>query len=265
MKPLSFVFAALTLLMARPVLAGDAPLVASASSLQFVLPLVADLFRRKTGHGLRLSFGSSGNFARQIAQGAPFEIFFSADESYAKRLFDAGLTDGPGWIYARGRLALFAATGSFLRPGLIQGAFLEPKPLMAGLAKALDDGRLKRFSIANPDHAPYGRAAREALQYAGLWQRMEKRLVIGENAAQAAQFALSGSAQGGLVPYAFVLSPGMKGRGSYALIPEAWHKPLNQRVVVMKKSGAAARAFAAFMKTPGARAILGQYGFGLPD
>ncbi len=236
-------------------MAGDAPLVASASSMQFALRRVADLFFRETGHGLRLSFGSSGNFARQISQGAPFEMFFSADEGYAERLTKAGLTAGPGWIYARGRLALFAATGSPLRP----------KALMLGLAKAMDDGRLKRFSIPNPDHAPYGRAARETLEHAGLWQRIERRLVIGENAAQAAQFALSGSAQGGLVPYAFVLAPGMKGRGNYALVPEDWHRPLNQRVVVMKKSGATARTFDAFMKTPQVRAILAEYGFGLPE
>ncbi|MDP1533966.1 MAG: molybdate ABC transporter substrate-binding protein, partial [Rubrivivax sp.] len=176
------------LLLACSGLAGaqDVPVVAAASDLKFALDEVIDSFRQQSGRTLRVSYGSSGNFYRQIAQDAPFQLFLSADEAFVFKLADQGLTADRGALYAIGRIVLFAPTGS---PLGVDADFSD-------LRRALADGRLKKFAIANPEHAPYGRAAMQALQSAGLWQAIEPRLVLGENVSQAAQFAASGSTQG---------------------------------------------------------------------
>ena len=123
---------------------------------------------------------------------------------------------------------------------------------------------MKHFAIANPEHAPYGRAARQALQHAGLWEKIEGRLVLGENVAQATQFAASGSAEGGIIPLSLAKSPAVAVLGSFAPLPEEWHAPLRQRMVLLKGAGDTARDFYAFMQNPTARAVLVRYGFVLP-
>jgi molybdate transport system substrate-binding protein len=234
--------------------AEEPPAVAAAADLNFALTEIGERFAAETGKQVKLSFGSSGNFARQIEQGAPFQLFLSADEAYVVRLADQGLTLDAGTLYAIGRIVIFAPSGSPVRTD----AALED------VRAALADGRLKRLAIANPDHAPYGRAAREALEQAGLWQQAAARLVLGENAAQAAQFATSGSAQAGIIPYSLALAPAVSSRGSYALLPEAWHRPLRQRMVLLKGAGDTARRFRDFLQQPEARATLERYGFVLP-
>lgn len=249
--------AVLTLLLiaAAPVRAAE-PAIAAAADLQFALKEIAEHFRQATGQGVKLVFGSSGNFTHQLLQGAPFELFFSADEQYIFQLADKGLTTDRGTLYAIGRVVLFAPHGSALR---VDEQLLD-------LRAALTDGRLKRFAIANPEHAPYGRAAQAILQHANLWSGIEKRLVFGENAAQAMQFAASGSSQGGIVPLSLSKAPQMAGLGSFALIPAQWHaeQPLRQRMVLMKTAGDTARAFYAYLQQPAARAILVRHGFALP-
>jgi molybdate transport system substrate-binding protein len=141
---------------------------------------------------------------------------------------------------------------------------LTPDAELKQLAAALDAGTLRRFAIANPEHAPYGRAAREALERAGLWSRLEGRLLLGENAAQAAQFAASGSADGGIIPLSLALAPALAGAGRHVLIAEGWHQPLRQRVVLLKGAGSAARRFYEYVQQPAARAILARYGFQAP-
>jgi molybdate transport system substrate-binding protein len=237
-----------------PVRADDAPLVAAASDLQFALPEVAEAFKTKTGREVKLSFGSSGNFFRQIQQGAPFQMFLSADEAFVERLAEAELTADEGALYAVGRIVLIVPHGS---PLAADGT-------LDDLGAALKDGRLKKFSIANPEHAPYGQRAEEALRHAGLWDDIESRLVYGENVSQAAQFALSGNTQGGIVAYSLALSPEVSARGSYALIPETAHAPLRQRMVLLTQAGETARAFHAFMQAEEARTIMRRYGFVLP-
>lgn len=232
-----------------------APAVAAAADLKFVLPQIALAFERDSGRKLRLSFGSSGVFARQIAQGAPFELFLSADESYVELLHRARRTVDAGSLYALGRLVLFIPNGSPVQADRKLG----------DLAAAARDGRLRRLAIANPEHAPYGRAAREALQRAGVWQQVENKLVLGENAAQAAQFAASGSAQAGIIPLALALAPDFAGRGAYATLPENWHAPLRQRMVLIQGAGETAQRFYAFMQTPAARAMLARQGFAPPE
>ncbi len=234
--------------------AQDAPVVAAAADLRFALAEVAEAFTEDSNREVRLAFGSSGDFSRQIRQGAPFEMFLSADEEFVLDLAATGFTVDDGMLYAVGHLAIMVPTGSPLKA---DGTF-------ADLKAALDDGRLKKFAIANPEHAPYGQCAEEALRQAGLWEAIAGRLVFGENAAQAVQFAVGGDTQGGLVAYSLALSPSVSKRGSYALIPAAWHRPLRQRMALIKGAGETARLFYRFMQSPSARAILAHYGFTLP-
>lgn len=242
------------LALAAPARSQAPPVIAGAADLKFALEEIALRFKAETGGEVRLSFGSSGNFARQLEQGAPFEMFLSADESYVFRLADRGLTIDRGALYAVGRIVLIAPHGSPLR---VDG---ELKDLKAALA----EGRIRRFAIANPEHAPYGRAAEQALTHAGLWEAVKPFLVLGENVSQAAQFATAGSAQGGIVAYSLALAPEVSKLGSYTLIPAEWHRPLNQRMVLMKNATPASRAFYAYVQTRPAREVFIRYGFVLP-
>lgn len=230
------------------------PVVVAASDLKFALEEVAALFEKDQPHKVRLVFGSSGNFYSQILQGAPFQMFLSADEAFVFKLADAGKTRDRGRLYALGRIGIMVAHGSALK------ADSELKDLAA----ALKDGRLQKFAIANPDHAPYGTRAREALQHAGLWQTLEPRLVLGENISQATQFATSGATQGGIIAQSLALAPAIARLGDFALIPDRWHQPLRQRMVLMKNAEPAAQAFYAYIATPPAQAVMRRYGFVMP-
>ena len=232
----------------------EAPTLAAASDLKFAVEEIADQFRASSKREVKLVFGSSGNFFRQIAQGAPFQIFMSADEDFVFKLADAGRTEDRGQLYATGRIVLFARHGSPL----------QVDARLAGLKSASGAGHIKRFAIANPEHAPYGRAAEEALRRAGLWDALKPRLVLGENVSQAAQFASGGSTEGGIFAYSLALSPQIAKLGRYELIPEDLHAPLRQRMVLVKGAGETARAFYRYLKEPPARAILARYGFVLP-
>jgi len=234
--------------------AQEPPLIAAASDLQFALPEVAAAFERETGLAVRLTFGSSGNFARQIRQGAPFQMFLSADEGYARDLAGDGLTRDDGVLYALGRIVIVAPHGSGV----------EPDDVLEGLKTALIKGRIKKFAIANPEHAPYGKRAEEALRHAGLWRDLKDKLVLGENVSQAAQFALSGSTDGGIIAYSLALSPKIAGKARFALIPEDWHAPLRQRMVLLNGAGATAQRFYAYLQGSAARSILRRFGFLLP-
>jgi molybdate transport system substrate-binding protein len=239
---------------ARLAVAQGGPVIAAASDLKFALDQIAAAFEKETGQPVRVSYGSSGNFVRQIAQGAPFELFLSADEEFVFRLADQGLTLDRGALYATGRLVLFVPKGS-------------PVTADAGLAdlrRALADGRLVKLAIANPEHAPYGRAAVEALQSAGLWPAIESKLVLGESVSQAAQFALSGSVQAGIFALSLALAPGVGDAGSYVPIDASLYRPLRQRMVLTRNAGATARAFYRFAQGPAARAVFKRYGFLLP-
>lgn len=230
------------------------PNIAAAADLQFALTEVAASFTKDTGQTVNLTFGSSGNFLRQIQQGAPFQMFMSADEGFVQQLAQAGKTEDGGTLYAVGRIVLFAPKGSSLKVDAE----------LADLRAALADGRIQKFAIANPEHAPYGRAAEEALRSRGLWDAVQPRLVLGENVSQAAQFATSGTAQGGIFAYSLALSQHVADRGTYVLIPADWHKPLRQRMVLIKGANDTARAFYAYVRQPAARAIFRKYGFVLP-
>lgn len=232
----------------------DAPVVAAASDLQFAVEEVAEAFTRQTGERVRLSFGSTGNFARQIREGAPFQLYMAADESFVLDLAHEGHTRDEGALYALGRVVLMAPHDS---PLSVDGE-------LNGLVEMLEAGSLRRFAIANPEHAPYGMRAREALRHRGIWEALQPVMVLGENVSQAAQFALSGSTQGGIIAYSLALAPSVEQRGEYALIPESWHSPLRQRMVLLKEAGPVAESFYQFIQSAEARQIMSRYGFTAP-
>ena len=246
----------LLLIVAAPAAAGaQKPVVAAASDLGFALTEVADRFAKDTGQQVELVFGSSGTLARQIRDGAPFDLFLSADESFVEQLASAGLTRDGGALYAIGRIVLFAPTGSPMRPD--EG--------LAGLGRLLKAGKVTRFAIANPQHAPYGRAAEAALRKAGVWADLQPKLVLGDNVAQAAQFATTGDVVGGIIAHSHALAPTFAKRGTYALIPDTEHPPLRQRMVVLKRAGPVAGRFYEYVQGASARAILQRFGFVLPQ
>jgi len=232
----------------------DEPIIAAAASLQFALEEIAAAFKSETGFAVKLSFGSSGNFARQIRQGAPYQVFLSADETFALDLAKDGLARDEGAIYAVGRIVIFAPHGSPLKP---DGG-------LDGLAAAVADGRITRFAIANPEHAPYGRCAEEALRHRQLWDRIKPKLVFGENISQATQFATSANTQGGIIAYSLAISPRVSSLGTFALIPEQLHSPLKNRMVLLKNAGRVAERFYAYVQEPAARAIFRKFGYMMP-
>lgn len=252
---LSFALAACFAAPDGPDASRKAVLVAAASDLRFALTEVAGRYQEQHDLDIEVTFGSSGNLARQIAQGAPFELFLSADESYVRRLLDLGMTRDNGSLYAVGRIVLFAANGSPL----------EPDPDLTDVGARLADGSLRRFAIANPEHAPYGRAAEQALRSLALWEAVQPALLYGENISQAAQFAASGNAEGGIIAYSLALAPQFQGQGRYALIPGALHAPLRQRMVLTRTATTEAVKFYEYLRSQSAREILARYGFAPPN
>lgn len=232
----------------------EAPVVAAASDLQFAIEEIAAAFTEATGERVRLSMGSTGNFARQIREGAPFEMFMAADEVFVADLHRDGYTRDEGDLYAVGRIVMMVPHGSPL----------EADGNLDTLAAALEAGRIARFAIANPAHAPYGMRAEEALRHRELWDTLQPHLVLGENVSQAAQFALSGNAAGGIIAYSLALAPGVGERGTFELIPEEWHEPLRQRMVLLRDAGPVAEAFYDFVAGAQGRVIMERYGFTLP-
>lgn len=231
------------------------PAIAAAASVNGALTAIARAFEHERGQAVSLVFGASGTLTRQIRDGAPFELLLAADEEFPAQLTAAGLTRDAGVVYAVGRLAIFAPTGSPLTAD----------PALAGLQQLAKSGGVTRFAMANPEVAPYGRAAAAVLRKRALWDTLRPRLVFGDSIAQAAQFAVSGSTVGGLVAYSQVLAPEFAARGTHALIPDADYPPLRQRMVLLKRAGAVATAFYDYLRTPAARAVLRRHGFAVPD
>jgi molybdate transport system substrate-binding protein len=235
--------------------ADDVPVIAAASDLSYALVKISAQFTRETGQKIRLSFGSSGNLKRLIEQGAPFEMFMSADESYVFQLAEQGHTIDRGQVYALGRLALFAPRGSALAASID----------FAALSDLLAEGKVRKFAIANPRHAPYGRAAREALINLHLWDAIESSLVFGESASQATLFAVSGSTQGAIIPHSLALNPAIAEQGSFRLIDENLHSPLRQRMVLLKDASDTARQFYSYLQNDAVRETMHRFGFAVPD
>jgi molybdate transport system substrate-binding protein len=245
-----------TLMAIRPAAAqsgsaSSAPItIAAASDLKYVLDSLVTLFNRQHPQAkVTVVYGSSGKFYEQLSHGAPFDMFFSADSDYPRRLQQAGRTAGAPVPYAQGRLVLWSKK-------------LNPKP--KGLTTLLDP-QVKRIAIANPAHAPYGQKAEEILRHYKLYDQVKPKLVLGENIAQTAQYAATGAADVGILAYSLALSPELRRGGTFYLIPATAHTPLQQSYVVLKsaKDKATASIFATFMASPPAKAALKKYGFTL--
>jgi molybdate transport system substrate-binding protein len=253
---LSSLFLALALLSSTPTMAQEpGPIIAAAANIKFALDNIIDKYQEETGIKVRVSYGASGNFLAQIQHGAPFELLLSADEFYPKALHQLGLTLGEGQVYAIGRLALVAPK---LSP-------LSLDPELKGLASLIEQGQLSHFALANPMHAPYGQRAQEVLEQLGLWEKLEGKLILGENVSQALQFALSGSTQGGIVALSLVKTPQFSEQGRYIVLPQSLHQPLMQRMVLMKQASPASHAFYNYLLQPQSQAIFVAFGFEVPE
>ena len=227
--------------------------VAAASDLTYAMTEIAANFEKATGCTVRLSMGSSGNFLTQIENGAPFDVFFSADIAYPKKLEAEGLAaPGSTYLYAIGKIVLWTRKDSRVNVG-------------KGFS-ALRDPAVRKIAIANPEHAPYGRAAEEALRQSGVYDAVKDRLVLGENISQTAEFVESGNADAGIVALSLVLSPTMKDKGRAWNIPENLYTPIQQGAVVLRAAPnlPGARLFLDYIKMPATAALLERYGFALP-
>ena len=227
--------------------------VAAASDLVYAINEISGNFEKATGCTVRVSAGSSGNFLSQIENGAPFDIFFSADIEYPKKLESEGLaTAGSTYLYAVGKIVLWVRSDSRLD---VSRGF-----------EVLRDPSIQKLSIANPQHAPYGRAAEQALRGAGVYDAVKDRLVLGENISQAAQFVESGNAEVGVLALSLVLSPPLKDKGRLWNIPENLYSPIRQGAVVLSgsKNPQGAQQFLAYIKSPAIASLLERYGFTLP-
>jgi molybdate transport system substrate-binding protein len=228
--------------------------VAAAADLKFAMGELAANFEKQTGSKVNVTYGSSGNFFSQIQNGAPFDLFFSADLDYAKKLEASGQAE-PGTLYpyAAGRIVIWT-----------------PPSVKADVSalgmNALLDSSIQKIAIANPAHAPYGRAAVAAMKKAGVYEKAEPKLVYGDNISQAAQFAQSGNAQAGIIALSLAISPAMKDSGKMWLIPAELHPPIEQAAIVVKSSQKkeAAKAFLEYMKSAAGKAVMDKYGFTTP-
>jgi molybdate transport system substrate-binding protein len=227
--------------------------IAAASDLSEAMKEIAGNYEKATGCAVRVSTGSSGNFLSQIENGAPFDVFFSADIEYPKKLEAEGFAaPGSTYLYAVGKIVLWVRRDSRL-------------DINQGLA-VLRDRSVRKIAIANPQHAPYGRAAEQALRAAGLYEAVKDRLVLGENISQAAQFAESENADAGILALSLAQSPPLKSEGRYSLVPGHLYTPIQQGAVVLRAAPNAqgARAFLDYIQTAAVAALLERYGFALP-
>lgn len=232
--------------------------IAAASDLQVVLPELVAAFERSGGAPAKVTYGSTGNLARQIRQGAPFEVFLAADERFVLDLVRDGVMPTAGPIYARGRLAIIAR-----RDQAFHQALLAADPL-GEITTILRSGTAFRIALANPEHAPYGQRAIEVLKARNLLELYRPRLVYGENVAQATQYVATGAAAIGFVSHSMARAPALADILVAAAIPPSLHSPLDQRLAVSAKASSAALAFAAYLMTPEAQKLFSSYDFDPP-
>lgn len=234
----------------QPTNAAAEVLVAAAADLRFAMDsLVAIFSRDNPGITVKVTYGSSGNFFEQIKNGAPFDLFYSADVDYPKQLKEQNKVLSTVHVYGTGQLVLWSKA-------------LDPAKQQMN---TLLDPAVTRIAIANPAHAPYGKRAEEALRHYNLYDKVKDKLVIGENIAQTAQYAQTGAAEVGIIALSLALSPTMQqAGGKYWLIPAAAHAPLLQGFVLLPhaQGNNGAEKFAAFCDSETARATLRRFGFG---
>lgn len=227
--------------------------IAAAADLNFAFKDLVAEFEKKTGAHVKLALGSSGNFYSQISNGAPFDLYFSADIGYPKKLIEVGLAEPDSlYQYATGRLVVWVPKGSQLDVTKGMEVLLDPK--------------IKKIAVANWKHAPYGRAAVSAMEHFKVFDQVKEKLVLGENISQTAQFVQSGAADVGIIALSLALAPAMETAGTFWLIPLDAHPRIDQAaaLVMSSKNKGGARRFLEFMQSPEARAVMKRYGFLLP-
>jgi len=242
--------ALLTIMFVCQFCAAQAITVAAAADLQFAMQDVAARFQKETGKEVKLIYGSSGNFFQQLRNGAPFDMFFSANLDYAKKLESAGLTEpGSYYAYAKGKIVVWVLKDSTL-------------DVSSGLHSLLSPS-IRKIAVADPQHAPYGQAAVAAMQKEGIYDNVKDKFVLGENISQTASFVVSGSADVGIVALSLVLSPNMRDKGRFVEVSAADYPPIEQACVILKssKNKETAKQFLSFIKTAEVAEILRLYGF----
>lgn len=250
MPHLKLLVFACCLFAAVPAQAGQIT-IAAAADLKFALDEIVSGFRKEhPGDEIRVTYGSSGKFHTQIRQGAPYDLFFSADIAYPRELARIGLAASEVRPYAFGRIVLWSSAMDATRMTL---------PTLA-------DSNINRIALANPKHAPYGKRAEEALRALGLWEKLQPKLVFGENIAQAAQYVQSGNVPVGIIALSLAVNPELAKRGGYYLIPEHLHQPLEQGYMITRQGGGnpLAKKFAGYMDSGKARSVMARFGFVLP-
>lgn len=250
MRIAKYLLLALSLLMSATTRA-ETVTIAAAASLKFAMDEIVAAFRKANPEDMvEVTYGSSGKFLTQIQQGAPYDLYFSADMANPHELARAGFAASAVKPYASGRIVLWSATVD------ASGMTLT----------SLTEARIARIAIANPKHAPYGKRAEEALRAAGVWEKVEAKLVYGENITQTAQFVQTGNAQVGIIALALAVNPELAAKGGYWLIPDTLHQPLEQGYIITQRAAgnALAKRFADYMGSKPARAMLAKYGFVLP-
>jgi molybdate transport system substrate-binding protein len=217
-----------------------------------VMTEILNQYRHEPGAGnINLVFGSSGNFARQIMQGAPFELFLSANKKYVEVLRRDNSRVTAFHEFALGRIGYFIPTGSLL----------SGKKNLKEINQSLINGEYRRIAIANPEFAPYGVAAKQSLQTAGLWVIEKEKLLMGENIAQAMQYTISGGVDLGIVPQSIAVLPETRDKGKFFLIPEDWHDPIIEYLVLLKNATPVSRACYQYLLSGKATPILEKYGY----
>lgn len=250
MKLLKVLLLAGTLLLATTAQA-EKITIAAAADLKFAMDEIVTGFKStRPGQEIEVIYGSSGKFHTQIQQGAPYDLFFSADIAYPRELAGQDLAASAVTPYAVGRIVLWSNSLDATKMTLA----------------SLTEPRISKIAIANPKHAPYGKRAEEALRAAGMWDRVQEKLVVGENIANTAQFVQSGNAQVGIIALSLALNPELASTGGYFLIPDNLHTPLEQGYIITKLGGAKplAHQFAEYLGVEPARRVLRNYGFVLP-
>ena len=252
MTPIKQILLAFLALYVSASLAQKAPTVAAASDLKFALEEIVTNYKADKGQDVKLVFGSSGVLWQQAKNGAPFGLLMSADEAYIDDLSKNGLTVDQGSLYAIGRIALLQKKGSSIKLGI------DKESLVSAIQAA------KKIAIANPDHAPYGRAAKEYLTNFGVWDLAQPKLVFGENISQATMFALTGSADFAISALSLASSPQIQIQSTSVLIPDKLHKPLKQKMALIKNGASSAKDFYLYLQESKSKEVMVRYGFIAP-
>jgi molybdate transport system substrate-binding protein len=226
--------------------------VAAAADLKFAMgEIITEFKKANPTDEIEVIYGSSGKFHTQIQQGAPYDLYFSADIAFPRELAKNGFAASDVTPYAFGRIVLWSESLDATKMNL----------------ESLTDLTITRIAIANPKHAPYGKRAEEALRSSKIWDKVEAKLVYGENIAHTAQFVQTGNAQVGIIALSLAVSPELSNKGGYWLIPDNLHEPLEQGYIITKRAAenVLAKRFADYMGSKEARAVMTKYGFVLPN